>query len=700
MKKIFNWLLPMALLLGACAQEELVFDHEQPAFDTKDGKILLEVVVPSTTSADDVIAISGAFNGANDSLALLDAAWQLERSTKISTKWGIYLDPATFEAGKTLADGYHFVSGMEGIEMTAKGDTLTRTESPGPGTRTNLYVSKWESSFVVSEIPRHDGHRIYVYDQTGWDALALYGWGDGLPELAGGWPGQKASETTIAGNVWKYFEFPEGLEGTTYNLIFNNNGAGAQFDGPAYSFDKVDYFLGIKVGSFEEVEDPLAFEVVIPEVKLFVIDETGWSDLRVYAKQNGEPVIFGNWPGAEADEVLSGTDGAADTLVFNIPADYFGAAVELVFNSSEAKVLPDVKVTFDSDQYVTVREKTEEAYRIYLDDQTGWDAVAVYAYGPGEIFGGWPGALMTETETRNGKEYKYVEIPFEYYGKDANLIFNNNGGGVQLADYNVTEIAGDIYLVATAEGVAVDEGASSQNGVKVYVNDQTGWKTGAHYWNADGFTTTWPGVDLVSAPTKDVNGVTYKYFEVDPAAGNGTIGIIFHHQDDNTETVRVTTEITVDKDRYYTLTTTSLTEDAIGMEPEPEPEPEPDQSVEVVTTLPQHDGYRVYVLDETGFAKLHLYQYGAINDLGGGWPGKETTGKISFNDVVYNYFQYTSEDVASLNGGSQNFILNNGSGGDGNQFDVTGTFDFSKKDIFLKATSSLTAEEIDNPFNK
>ena len=68
--------------------------------------------------------------------------------------------------------------------------------------------------------------------------------------------------------------------------------------------------------------------------------------------------------------------------------------------------------------------------------------------------------------------------------------------------------------------------------------------------------------------------------------------------------------------------------------------------------------------------------------------------------MVYNYFQYTSEEVASLKGGSQYFILNNGSGGDGNQFDVTGTFDFSKKDIFLKATSSLTAEEIDNPFNK
>ena len=40
----------------------------------------------------------------------------------------------------------------------------------------------------------------------------------------------------------------------------------------------------------------------------------------------------------------------------------------------------------------------------------------------------------------------------------------------------------------------------------------------------------------------------------------------------------------------------------------------------------EHDGYVVYVLDETGWTNLNLYMWGDVNDLNGGWPGMTPTG--------------------------------------------------------------------------
>ena len=95
---------------------------------------------------------------------------------------------------------------------------------------------------------------------------------------------------------------------------------------------------------------------------------------------------------------------------------------------------------------------TAPAVKVYVDDQTGWDAITMYSWGDiNDVVGGWPGAACT-TETVNGKEYKVFEIPANGFGTSCNLIFNNNGGGSQLADYNV-KADRDLYLTVTAEGV-------------------------------------------------------------------------------------------------------------------------------------------------------------------------------------------------------------------------------------------------------
>ena len=90
MKKI-SYILSLALagaFFSGCSEEEIVFDHEQPAFEIKENSILLEVIAPKETTADAELYIAGAFNGGEEA-AVGNMQWQLEKSTKVDAKWGI-----------------------------------------------------------------------------------------------------------------------------------------------------------------------------------------------------------------------------------------------------------------------------------------------------------------------------------------------------------------------------------------------------------------------------------------------------------------------------------------------------------------------------------------------------------------------------------------------------------------------------------
>ncbi len=582
MKKIFNWLmlLPALVLFGACAQEEIVFDHEKPAFETKDGQILLEVIVPSTTKADDVIYISGPFNG-GDEVAEADVTWHLEKSTTIDKKWGIYLDPSTFVDGKTLADGYRFVSVREGEERTARNEAVNRTENPAPGTSTNIYVAHWNMFFYVAPEIKHDGPVVYVDDQTGWDALAMYAWGDA--EAFGGWPGIQPTGTVVQnGKTWKYFDCGEANRGLNLNLIFNNNGGGSQLADYNVTLDLDEYFLvitadGVQVdnsipehegtirvyvdnqagweaialyqwgavndlgggwpgqqpagtakiagveytyfeyavadvdglgqnlifnnngGGIQTADQPLTFSadvvdhfyvlygekdcaviadpfnrepIVAPDpepepepdpdaptdpvpVVFYVQNNTGYDATYMYAWGDALPELFGGWPGIALENNVT-CGGVAYSRV-ETTATAYDLVYHPIFNNNNGTQYDAPVVTIAQYNFIVAGETAAEigtvpALKVYVDDQTGWDAIAMYSWGDiNDVVGGWPGAACT-TETVNGKEYKVFEIPANGFGTTCNLIFNNNGGGTQLADYNVVADR-DLYLTVTAEGV-------------------------------------------------------------------------------------------------------------------------------------------------------------------------------------------------------------------------------------------------------
>ena len=61
------WLLLLFVaFISSCDKEEIVFDHELPQFELRSDAILLEVIMPQGTGADEIIYIAGDFNGGQD----------------------------------------------------------------------------------------------------------------------------------------------------------------------------------------------------------------------------------------------------------------------------------------------------------------------------------------------------------------------------------------------------------------------------------------------------------------------------------------------------------------------------------------------------------------------------------------------------------------------------------------------------------
>ena len=603
MKKIFNWLmLPLMMLLGSCAQEEIVFDHEQPAFETKEGMILLEVIVPSSTKADDVIYISGAFNG-GDEAAADNVMWHLEKSTTVDKKWGIYLDPTTFESGKTLADGYRFISVREGEERTAKNEAVNRTEDFVPGTRANIYVSYWNMFFYVAPEIEHDGPVLYVDNKTTWDALALYAWGDA--EAFGGWPGmQPTGEVVIDGTNWTYFDLGEANRGLNLNLIFNNNGGGSQLADYNVTLDKDEYFLIITDEGVEVANSIPSHEGTI---RVYVDNQAGWEAIALYQWGDVND-LGGGWPGVQPAGTAK-IAGVEYTYFEYAIADVDGLGQNLIFNNNGGGIQTgDMPVTFSADVvdhfYLIYGEKDcvviEDPFNrepiggdeggegenpgeggcgcdcegckdctggstqepevpaepvpvvFYVQNNTGYDATYMYAWGDAlpDLFGAWPGVTLENNVTCGGLAYSRVETTATAYDLVYNPIFNNNNG----TQYDAPAITIAEYNFIVAGETAAEIGAAPA--VKVYVDDQTGWDAIAMYsWgDINDVVGGWPGA---ACTTETVDGKDYKVFEI-PANGFGTsCNLIFNNNGGGSQLADY--NVKADRDLYLTVTAEGIT---------------------------------------------------------------------------------------------------------------------------------------------
>ena len=375
MKNKILWLalLLFPVVLGSCSKDEdIVFDHERQMFEIQDGKILLEVILPGGTTDGEEIYISGAFNG-GDEVAVGKDEFKLIRTDLSTIKRAVYLDPSTFVDGKTLADGYHFVSKKSRQEVDLNGNDKWHYDNPGVNNWTNVTVARWAAYYDKPDEGgesdtdpdvEHDGYVVYVDDQTGWGALALYAWGDA--EAFGGWPGMQVTGTRkINGVVYKYFDMGEAHTGLTEHLIFNNNDGGSQLPDFDYTIDH-NLYLRITATGVEELEEPTPAEPEIVHTDgyiLFVKNESSQTNLALYAW--GDAEAFGVWPGKLPDGTM--TIGGVEYVYFNIGEANTGLTLNFIPNNNNDGVQWEggsLGITVDHDIFVRIWDGDASSYEI------------------------------------------------------------------------------------------------------------------------------------------------------------------------------------------------------------------------------------------------------------------------------------------------------------------------------------------------
>ena len=676
MKRILSYLTIPALFLAAAAcapKEEIKFAHEEQAFDTRSDRILVEAILPQATAADDEVYIIGDFNGGIDAVG--NSAYRLTRSVAIPAKWGVYVDPSAFQGGKTLADGFTFYNVQQGLERGPKNEDVTHKLTIGTGEWANVYADKWAKYFEppvtpdTPSLPEHDGVRVYIIDQTGWDAIALYQWGD-VNSFGGEWPGAQVTGTwTFNGQEYKYFEYGDDIFGLGQNLIFNNNNNGTQLADYNVRFEDgvQDYFFLVTADGVSEAPNPIdgasadprdAMTETSPWGVIGSIASTGnswnadepmvtdgtWhaclglaltaSDEFKFRKDADWGVNMGGAFAALGEPFEVKQDGSNILVTEDGTYDLFlnpDAAIVVIVNAGDPVTLPS-----GSDTPEPPVEETKDPVTLYVQDASGWENLYLYMWGDKELCGGWPGVAVTETEKVGSTLYKKVVVD-DAEGRAENLIFNNNDG-TQTESFAVT-LSGELFVSLDAEGVITPIDPRNPD-IKILVNNQTNWDAITLYaWgDAEAFG-GWPGATPVG--TEVVKGVTYTVFGLPADMAGKTLNLIFNNNGGGKQLADF--PITVPEDELFLNINANY-------------------YVDNVEGNPRGEASTIYVVNKQGWETLNLYAWGDA-EVFGGWPGAAGT-KIG---TWCGQPVYTFEVAADASGKNENLIFNNG---EGSQFDA------------------------------
>ena len=356
----------------------------------------------------------------------------------------VFLTPKVFK-GKTVDVIFH----------SDENDSVNRYQTKITLDEDRFYVLSKEFKFNEQE---KKPVTIYVEDKTGWDEMALYLWGE-VNNLGGEWPGnQLAGTEEIMGVSYKIFVIPDAF-GRKEVLIFNNNGHDVQLanypDDNGMLFDQEEYFFIVTADGVTPSERPTIDPT--KRVTIYVDDQTGWEAMALYMWGDVNN-LGGDWPGIQPGEPVTVAEKEYKTFVIE---NALGLSENLIFNNNNGGTqLGDYALTFEKNVYwlkVTAEGVTQiedpTVVKVCVDDQTGWEAIALYMWGDvNNLGGGWPGILPSETEVVGEVTYKVFVIQ-NAIGLSENLIFNNNGGGTQLADYALKFEKNKYYLKVTDTGV-------------------------------------------------------------------------------------------------------------------------------------------------------------------------------------------------------------------------------------------------------
>lgn len=587
MKKInILGLLLMALtFFTGCKEESIVLTSELPQFELREGLMLLEVIVPYGTGQNDQIYIYGDFNGGEDAIG--NPEWLLQRATGLASgtpaKFGIYINPNSFQNGKTLADGYTFYSIQTGQELNVNQEPVWHTEYPQPGQRINVFVNYWEDDFLEPENPEdvpHDGYAIYILNNSTWTDLYMWAWPEGSSGqdfLGVDWPGVPATGTILMnGTKYTYFDTGAKNSGQTINVIISDNGSPQTDTFGGVELNKDWYFELTADGQLVEL-DPSA-STPHDGYAIFIYNNNATDFQELYAwvwpeGGSGDDFLGVGWPGVP----FTGTQSINGVIYnyYDFGSQHDGMTVNFIVNNNNQGKQAEVDgLVLDKNYYYELSgtklteidpetfkpgdspsEPSEPSepdvptpdvtYNIYIQNETGWSDFYLYTWGGSEIFGGWPGQTSNEVATVGGEEYLVFEVPGN--GAEQTLIFNNNAGTqIEQGDMKIT-LDQNYYIKVTATEATFLETPE----INIYADNQTGWDAIALYAWSNGNPELfggWPG--LVSTTTETINGVNYLVY---PAPANGlTYNLIFNNNNGGTQLENF--GITLNQDAYLKVT--------------------------------------------------------------------------------------------------------------------------------------------------
>lgn len=309
-------------------------------------------------------------------------------------------------------------------------------------------------------VPDHAPYKVYVDDQTGWDATTLYIWNDG-GKVKDGWPGVAPTSTEKIGNttykVWELDEAYQKAKGM--HFIFNNNGGGTQIDDVLSGFEFTgNVYLRLNADkTFQQLPDPFA-----KTIRLYVKNTTGWADTYLYMWGNGADVAD-PWPGIRLDGGNKVTLDGVDYTEYYLPQAYVGkTGANFIFNNNAGSQFDgpqNVNLDHDFGLTLTGTSATEEKLpaRIFVLDDSGWGDLSLYAWNETGNMLGWPGVHYSFKENINGLEWKVFVMPSDYAAYAVNYIFNNNGGGSQFDAMSGYTIKDETFVSITSKSYTVIE---------------------------------------------------------------------------------------------------------------------------------------------------------------------------------------------------------------------------------------------------
>lgn len=217
-------------------------------------------------------------------------------------------------------------------------------------------------------------------------------------------------------------QFTDAFSGNTADFATQKN-----FTLPAYGY-------AVYTSDSQGVVTPPEPPEPSTQYYLYVENKTGWNPVYVYAYNDNETdadgnAPFGSWPGKAMSTTSQSIDGH-DYIRVELPGNMQEKSYNFIINNGGGSQCADITASVDGNVYLNdvTLSGGYQTFHIYMEDNTAWNNLYIYAWGDAEAFGAWPGIPSVGSHYYNGHTFSRVEIPRAHSGKNVNLIVNNNTG--------------------------------------------------------------------------------------------------------------------------------------------------------------------------------------------------------------------------------------------------------------------------------